>query len=140
VKKEFELISYTADVGIRARGKDLPEAFSGTARGLFSLITDLSSIKEVTFRDVKISAADPETLLVDWLNELVFLFDTEMLLFGRFQVEISACNSLTARCWGEKADRTRHSIKRGIKAATLHNLKVEQLKNGAYQVQVLIDI
>jgi SHS2 domain-containing protein len=140
MKKDFELISYTADAGVRASGRDLPQAFANAARGMLSLIIDIEKVNEVIFRDVEVAAPDKETLLVEWLNELVFLFDTEMLLFKRFHIGTLTETLLKARCYGEKIDRSRHEIKRGVKSATYHDLKVEYLKDGSCQVQVLIDL
>jgi SHS2 domain-containing protein len=140
MKKDFELISYTADVGLRARGIDLSQAFANAARGMFSLITDLEKVNEVIYRDVAVTAPDKETLLVEWLNELIFLFDTEMLLFKRFHIGTFSESSLKARCYGEKVDKSRHELIRGVKSATYHKLEVEQLPDNEYQVQVLLDI
>jgi SHS2 domain-containing protein len=140
MNKDFELIGYTADAGIRASGRDLSQAFANAARGMFSLIIDIEEVNEVIFRDVEVAAPDKETLLVEWLNELVFLFDTEMLLFKRFHIGALTETLLKARCYGEKIDRSRHEIKRGVKSATYHDLKVERLNDGSCRVQVLIDL
>jgi SHS2 domain-containing protein len=140
MKKDFELIGYTADAGIRASGRDLSQAFANAARGMFSLISDIEKVNEVIFRDVEVAAPDKETLLVEWLNELVFLFDTEMLLFKRFHIVTLTETLIKARCYGEKIDKSRHEIKRGVKSATYHDLKVEILKDGSCRVQVLIDL
>jgi SHS2 domain-containing protein len=140
MKKDFELIDYTADVGIKARGADLARAYENAARGMFSLITALGKVNELVYREIEVRAPDKETLLIEWLNELIFLFETEMLLFGRFHIESLNESFLRARCYGEKIDKSRHEIKRGIKSATYHKLKVENLPDGEYQVQVLLDI
>jgi SHS2 domain-containing protein len=140
MKKDYELIDYTADVGIKATGKDLAQAFSHAAAGMFSLITDPQKIEEADWSDVEVSAPDRETLLVAWLNELIFLFETERWLFKRFHIKTLNENSLTARCYGEKIDKTRHELKREIKSATYHMLKIERLPGDEYQVQVLLDI
>ena len=135
---QFEIFEHTADVGIRAYGPDLPAAFAGAARGLFSLITDLDRVNEALHRDVSVTAPDQEALLVEWLNELVYLFDAEQLLFKRFHISRLTGNELEARCFGEKVDKSRHELKIGIKAATYHMLKIE--RNAVYRVQVLLDI
>jgi SHS2 domain-containing protein len=140
MKKDFELIDYTADVGIKANGRDLAGAFSHAAEGMFSLITDPEKIADTGFSDVEVSAPDRETLLVAWLNELIFLFETERWLFKRFHIVTLNQDSLTARCYGEKIDKARHELKREIKSATYHRLKIERLPDKGYQVQVLLDI
>ena len=71
--KEFEVLDHTADIGIIAYGADLKQAFANAAKGLFSLITSLDDVEEALHRDIELTAADPESLLVDWLNELVYL-------------------------------------------------------------------
>ncbi len=140
MNKEFEVIEHTADIGIRAFGIDLAGAFANAARGMFSLITDLNKINEAIYRDVEVAAPDRETLLVEWLNELLFLFDTEQLLFKRFYIGALTETGLQARCYGERVDKSRHELKRGIKSATYHMLKVERKTDYEYRVEVLLDI
>ena len=134
----FEVIEHTADIGIVAHGEGLGEAFASAALGLFSLITDLETVREVTSRELVLQARDPEGLLVEWLNGLIYLFDVENLLLSRFEFQEFQPTRLVARAYGEKADLSRHPIKIGVKAATHHMLKVE--KGDGYRVQVLFDI
>jgi SHS2 domain-containing protein len=136
--KEFEVLDHTADVGIIAYGADLKQAFANAAKGLFSLITRLSDVEETLHRDIELTAADRESLLVDWLNELVYYFDAEGILFKRFDIIELNNSHLKARGYGEKADSARHELKTGVKAATYHMLKIE--KNNGYRVQVIFDI
>jgi len=138
--KDFEIIEHTADVGIQAYGIDLSRAYANAAVGMFSLITDIDRINEVLYRDVEVTATDQAALLVAWLNELLFLFDTEWLLFKRFYISILNETMLKARCYGEKVDKPRHQLNRGIKSATYHMLKVEKINEYAYRVQVILDI
>ena len=136
--KEFEIFDHTADVGIIAYGTDLRRAFANVAKGLFSLITNLGDVEEVLHLDIELTAADEESLLVDWLNELVYYFDTEGILFKRFDIFELNNSHLKARGYGEKADSIRHELKTGVKGATYHMLKIE--KNNGYRVRVIFDI
>jgi len=136
--KDFEILDHTADVGVIAYGTDLKQAFANAARALFSLITELDDVEEVLHRDIKINASDEESLLVAWLNELVYRFDTEGILFKRFDVSQLGATHLEARGYGEKADRSKHKLKTGVKGATYHMLKVD--KTDGFRVQVLFDI
>jgi len=138
MKKEFDILDHTADVGIIAYGASLNQAFANAARGLFSLITDLDDVKEALSRDIEVTAPDQESLLVAWLNELIYRFDVENILFNRFDVTQLDSTRLKARTYGEKVDSSRHKLKTGVKATTYHMLKVE--KTNGYQVQVLFDI
>ena len=138
-ERDFELIDHTADIGIVAYGAGLPQAFANAARALFSLIVEPDTVSERTFRDIELSAPDEESLLVAWLNELIFLFDTEQLLFRRFDITMPGAGCLKARGYGEKVDTSRHTLKTGVKAATYHMLSVEQGEGGC-KVRVIFDI
>jgi SHS2 domain-containing protein len=136
-KNGFELIEHTADIGIKASGNSLPEAFSYVASGLFSIITDLSKVREVETRVVDVAAPDIETLLFNWINELIYIFDVYHMLFCRFEVTGLSDNSLKAVCYGEKYDSTVHNLHIGVKSATFHMLEVDRSSNS---VRVILDV
>ena len=138
MEKDFEIIDHTADVGIVAYGADVSQAFANAARALFSLITELDDVAEVLHRDVELTATDEEGLLVAWLNELIYIFDTENIIFKRFDIIKLNNTQLKARSYGEKVDKSKHKLKTGVKAATYHMLKVD--KGDGCRVQVLFDI
>jgi SHS2 domain-containing protein len=135
---DFKVIDHTADVGILAYGKDLKQAFANAARGMFSLITELKTVRGVLQREIAVNAANQESLLVAWLNELIYLFDTDNFLGKRFEITELDNTHLKAEVYGEKVDRSRHHLKIGIKATTYHMLQIKQ--NNGYQIQVLFDI
>jgi SHS2 domain-containing protein len=136
--KDFEFVDHTADVGVIAYGADIGQAFANAARAMFSLITELDDIQETLHRDIKVVATDEESLLVEWLNELIYLFDAENIIFKRFDITQLSATQLRARSYGEKVDPARHKLKTGVKAATYHLLKVS--RNDGYRVQVIFDI
>ena len=138
MEKEFEILEHTADIGIIAYGRVINEAFANAARAMFSLITELDKVGENEYRDIELTTPDQESLLVNFLNELIYLFDVENILFKRFDITKLSNTSLKARSYGQKADIHRHELKTGIKAATYHMLKIE--KNNGIRVQVLFDI
>ena len=139
MRKAFEIIDHTADVGIVAYGADLAELFSNAALALFSLIIQPESVKEKLHRRLEVSSKDQDNLLVNWLNELIYVFDAERMLFRRFDVDSLTENSLRATCHGEMFDPVRHTIKIGVKAATYHMLTVER-NGGGYKARVIFDI
>ena len=138
MEKGFEILEHTADVGIIAYGADIRQAFANAARGLTSLITEPGSIDEVLHRDIELASSDRESLLVDWLNELIYLFDTENIIFKRFDISRLDNTRLKARSYGEKVDSSKHKLKTGVKAATYHMLSIEE--GDGFRVQVLFDI
>ena len=139
MKRSFEIIDHTADVGIIAYGADVKDLFSNAALALCSLITELESIEEKLHFDLKVSSEDRDSLLVEWLNEFIYLFDVEHILFNRFDIESLTHNQLKAVCYGETFDPVKHKIKMGIKAATYHMLKLDK-NGGGYKAQIIFDI
>jgi SHS2 domain-containing protein len=135
--RRFRLIEHTADIGLVAYGKSLAEAFANAAYGLFSLIVEPNKVKEKESRKVTVQAQDTESLLFNWINELIYIFEVERLLFKRFNITEFTGQSLEATCWGEKYDPSRHQLKTGVKSATYHMLKVDGEKN---RVQVIFDV
>ena len=138
MEKGFEIVDHTADAGIIAYGTDMKQAFASAATGLFSLITELDDVHEVLHRDIEVTALDKESLLVEWLNALIYQFDTENIIFKRFDITELNNTQLRARSYGEKVDSSRHRLKTGVKGATYHMLKVD--KTDGFRVQVLFDI
>ena len=135
--KRFQLIEHTADTGLIAYGYSLAEAFANAAYGLFSIIAELRKVREVESRPVAVSAEDAESLLFEWLNNLIYVFDVEYLLCKRFDITEFTQHNLKAICWGERYDPSRHRLKMGVKSATYHMLKVDGEKN---RVQVIFDV
>jgi len=135
--RRFRLIEHTADVGLVACGHTLAEAFANAAYGLFSIMAELRGVREVESRTLEFGEPDKESLLFEWLNRLLYIFDVEMLLFKRFEIGDFDGRRMRATCYGEKYDPSRHKLKGGVKSATYHMLKVDEEKN---QVQVIFDI
>ena len=138
MEKDFEIIDHTADVVIIAYGTSLSQTFANAAKALFNLITELDNVEEVLHRDIELVAPDQESLLVAWLNELIYLFDTENVIFKRFEITKLNNTQLKARSYGEKVDSSKHKLKTGVKAATYHMLKID--KGDGCRAQVLFDI
>jgi len=139
MKEAFEILDHTADIGIIAYGADVKELFSNAGLALFSLITDLETIQETLHLDLEVRSEDRDSLLVDWLNELIYCFDSKHVLFKRFGIESMTYNALKATCYGEDFDPNKHKIETGVKAATYHMLRLDTDDNG-YKAQIILDI
>ncbi len=137
--RPYEIIEHTADIGLRAYGKTLAEAFSNAAKGMFAIITDNSRIDSVGQYMIKLKSSNIEQLLVDWLSELLFLHDVNNLVFGEFKVRLDESrNELKADVFGEEYSREKHGYGEEIKAVTYYMLKVS--KRPPYVVQIIFDI
>jgi len=137
--EKYDLIDHTADVGVKAYGKNLSECFENAAQGMFDIITNKSHVESIGQYNISLEAPDLEQLLVDWLSELLFLNSARNLVFGFFKVDLDEKKkSLTATVFGEKYDISKHKIGTEIKAVTYHMLEVNKKK--PFYVQVLFDI
>ena len=83
----FETFAHDADIGVRGRGATLGEAFANAGRALTAVVTDPASVREVLSVEIACEASDPELLLFDWLNALVFEMATRRVLFARYEVK-----------------------------------------------------
>ncbi len=135
----FEIFEHTADVGIRVRAQTLETLFADSARGLFSiLVANPDAVRPLQSLTVSIEGDRHDDLLIDWLDELLYTFDTQHLVFGEFDVEQTA-TGLSAVVRGEPIDRNRHQLHMEVKAITYHGLKVEPNGEG-WLAEVIVDI
>ncbi len=135
----FETFDTTGDVGLNVYGKTLENIFQQAAIGLFSLITDIKNMEINATKKIKIRADDYESLLINWLNELVFLFDSEGFIGKRVKILELTEKKLIALIDGDFFDEKKHSKGVLIKAATYHKLKLER-KNTGWKATILFDI
>jgi SHS2 domain-containing protein len=134
----FQFIDHTADVGIQVSAPSLEGLFETAGLAFTELVTSADSLDCRTERRFKLQEDDIEILLVSWLQELLYLLDTEGLIFGRFQVKLQD-SSLEAAAWGDVFDPDVHEMRTEIKAITYHQLEVVKSEDG-WQAQVIFDI
>jgi SHS2 domain-containing protein len=134
----FEFVEHTADVGVRGRGRDLPELFRNMARGLFAVIAGTASVRPERERRVELEAESAPDLLHDWLEELNALHQIEGELYAEFEVVIEGTR-LSARVRGERVDPARHDLRTEVKAVTWHDLELREAPGG-WEARVLLDI
>jgi SHS2 domain-containing protein len=139
---EFTLLEHTADVAISASGDSLAEALAWLAAGMFSLIVDPETVASSQCQRLSVKSRDRETLAVDWLNELLYRYETTGFLPKEFRLSLAEGEAgLDAICRGEQFDPARHRILTVVKAATYHQLAVLRLKDdGRWRVHVVLDL
>ncbi len=135
----YETLPHTGDLALLIRGRDLKELFLNGAMGLFSVITDRRRIRKRVQKEVALCAEDRETLLVQWMGELLFLYDARGLLFRSFSIEEITETSLKALALGEPFEEKRHPLKTQVKAVTYHGIKIEE-RGGILRARVVLDI
>lgn len=137
--KRFEILDHTADIGLIVYGDDLNALFENAGEGFFHIITDLRKVKRRIERPITLGAESLERLMVDWLSELLYLYDVENLLFKGFKVNFVGEDGLKATVKGEPFQEGVHVIKTGVKAVTYHQIEVRQ-ENGHWRAQIIIDL
>ena len=138
-KQPYEAFDHTADIGLHAFGDTLAELFIHAAQGMESLMVAPEQVCVVTSREITVEGHDAVSLLIAWLNELIFLFDTEYLLFRDFEINTLSETRLVARASGEPYDAQRHELSSAIKAVTWHEASVERA-DGGYKARIIFDI
>lgn len=135
----WEHFEHPADIGLRGRGATPAEAFEQAALALTAVMTDPAAVREALSVDIHCSATDLESLLVDWLNALLYEMAVRRVLFSGFDVRIAGTD-LRAIARGEPMDPGRHGPAVEVKAATYHALKVEQQADGSWLAQCVVDV
>ena len=135
----FELFPHTADLGLRVRADDFEGLLADAALGLAAMIAEdaAGSGGERTVR-LEIPGRRPDWLLFDWLNELLYLFETERLLPVASRLTHGP-GGVTADVSARRFDPERERLVREVKAITYHGLRVERDADG-WIAEVIVDI
>lgn len=138
----FETFEHKADIGIRGYGKSREEAFAECAKAMFGVIGDIAKVKAGKGDSFGAKAESLESLLVNFLNELLYLHEVKGKLYSSFDVYITndgGAWKAKGKAFGEKINSKKHSIKGGVKAASYHQLKVAEEK-GKWVAQCVVDV
>lgn len=136
MEKPYREVPHTADVALEVWGSDLPGLFAHAAEGLFSLAVTVEPQASISaHRQINLTAPDWEALLVDWLNELLSLYDEYGEAYIAFEVVLPRPYELSARVAATQA----YKQQKVIKAATFHNLAIRQEPAG-YRAVVVFDV
>jgi len=139
----YEQVDIAGDAGLRIRGRNLEELLKNAAKGLFDMITDIDRIEVEEDRQLTIEAENMEDLLIRWLNDLIFTFDSEGFIAKECDLNINQTTNrglrLRAFLHGENFDPDRHESRLLIKAATYHNLSITK-RDDLWEAIVIFDI
>ena len=138
-KDYYEVIDHTADIGIIVRSETRQELFQKAALAAFDIMGDLEQVKARETIDVEVHGEDDEELMVNWLNELIFLFDAKGWLFSQFEIKRLNDRILKATCSGEKFKPQIHHVKTELKAATYHNILISEDRIG-WSLSIIFDV
>ena len=135
----FTILDHPADLGVEARGRDLPEAFRQAAAGLMSIIVDPLTVTSRETRLIVLDAGDVHQLLIRWLSELLYLYDGQRFISSDFVMDHLTTTTLRAHVAGEHFAPERHRMRLDVKAVTYHQLEVREEADGT-AVRVFLDV
>lgn len=132
----FEEVEHTADKALRISGSSLTELLLNAAEGMTQLmVADVSGISTEIEKSIELDAIDAESLLVEWLSELAYWAESDMLVFRKFRIQTATPSHLKAKIFGGKAP----ILEKHIKAVTYHNLKIIRTSQGL-EVTIVFDV
>jgi SHS2 domain-containing protein len=135
----FRYIEHPSDVGFEAYGATLEELFANAALAMYSFMTDVDAIEAETERAVAVQAEDLYSLMFDWLDELLFLFESDSLVMKRFDISVNESEfRIVGTCSGGIFDPERHDAGSIIKAVTYNMMEIK--KNEIWHAQVVLDV
>ena len=130
-----------ADIAFEAFGKDINELFENCAIAMSDCMVNLKQINPKIKKSIKLKSEKIEDLLYDFLSELIFIKDTDGLLFSKYKIDIKEKNGfeLNAVCEGDKINYKEFDMRNDIKAVTMHMFEIRKEKN-IFKATVVVDI
>ncbi len=135
----FELLEHTADIGFRARGRTKAGMFSNAALALESVAVGMEGVEGATVYPLAVTGEDDESLLVNWLSEVLYYLDARQVVLNRFEIHEMSATAVRGQGWGEERDPARHPPKLVVKGVTYHQLKITKDSEG-WLAEVFLDI
>ena len=128
-----------ADVGVHAWGPSRADAFARAAEGMFALIVSPADVATLEVRETRAQGDTPQALLVNWLNECLYVHEIEAFVVSSVDVEACSDTVVHGRLHGEPLDAGRHRLGTVVKGATLHGVSVEA-RDGRHEVRIIVDV
>ena len=140
---KYEYLYHIADAKFKAYGSTLEEAYENAALAMFNVMINTSCLWASESKYIEVMSPDIKGLLVEWLSELLYLFEVDGIIFSEFKINsIEKTNdgfSLKGKASGEPIDLSRHNFDTQVKAVTFHDIEVESDERGRFWVQVVVD-
>jgi len=145
-EKKYKVIDHPSDIGIEAYGKDQKELFENAAYGMMDMMYETSKYEITKSRiseeksvlghfSINVSAENLESLLINWLSELLYLADSKKVALSYYDITKINDKELEAKVLGVKII----GVKRFIKAATYNQLEIKKEK-GSWKSRIVFDV
>ncbi len=135
----FEILEHTADIGFRARGRTREELFENAALALESIAVDTGRVESRDVYPIAAAGEDDESLLVNWLSEVLYYLDGRRVVMRHFQIEQVERFQVRGKALGEARDAERHPARLVVKGVTYHQLKITHDDKG-WCAEVYLDV
>jgi SHS2 domain-containing protein len=135
----FEILEHAADIGFRVRADSLRELFESAAQALVAIALEIDRIEQRECYPIEAEGDSNESLLVNWLSEVVYYLDGKQLALSSFRVKDLSANRVRGEALGERRRPSRHPARLLIKGVTYHQLKIEQTEQG-WLCEVFVDV
>ncbi len=131
----------TSDAAIEARGDTLEELFRASATATFEVMVNTKDVQPEIKKELHLENQEIDKLLFDWLAEIIYLKDSEFMVFSKFDIEIKKNSNylLNATISGEEINQSRHELRCDVKAITYHLFDVSK-KEGKWTARFILDI
>jgi SHS2 domain-containing protein len=137
--KPFEFVTHTADAAVIVRGSDIEALLRNGAAALYEFTLGPREIGVNCCQRLSVEASGAATLVVDWMNELLYYLYVEHLAFSQFEFDRATDSSVVARCRGAVLDFGKAGPIREVKAATYHMANLVPSADG-YEIRVVLDV
>ncbi len=134
----WEAFDHTGDIGILVRAPSLETLFEEAAAALFSILADSSAVRPLEEEEIEVRGESKDTLLREWLAELLYKFSAEARIYVEFRVAIEP-GCVRARVRGERYSPQRHPLRTELKAVTYHQLEVTR-EHDEWRARVIFDV
>lgn len=123
----YKFLKHTADVMFEVETTSLNKLFEDAGKAVMATMAELKTVKPKVKKELKLKANKIEDLLYDFLAELVYLKDSEFMMFSGFNVKVDEKKvSLSAQIMGDKIDSVKQKLGVDVKAVTMHMFSVEK--------------
>ena len=135
----YKVFDHTADLGLEIYGKTVKDLFANAAFAVFDIVTELERVGTTVERKIVVEGSGWEDLLVNYLREILYLFNGKDLLLKKYSIMEIDSQHLKGKVWGEVFDPSKHRINAEIKAVTYHQTMVRETPDG-WQGRVILDV
>lgn len=135
----YRILNRSSDLVIKVFGKTQDELFANSGFALFDIMTDVEKIQATDQLPLEVEGVDRDDLMVNWMRELLYLYQGSGYLLREFKVREAKDNYVRGEVSGEKFDPDRHEIRREIKSIAYHQSRMEKTGD-QWTAQVMFEL